>query len=122
MAGSSAGALPHRETTGTCVILRRSNKRAAPPTHFRFAHMIDPLLLDILACPDTKQPVKLAEPAVLTRLNALIERGELKNRGGQAVAKRLEAGLLREDGAYLYPIEDGIPIMLIEEAIPVPQP
>ena len=29
----------------------------------------------------------------------------------------MDAGLVREDGAYLYRIEDDIPIMLIDEAI-----
>jgi uncharacterized protein YbaR (Trm112 family) len=35
------------------------------------------------------------------------------------VEKQLDGGLVREDGAYLYPIEDDIPIMLIDEAIPL---
>ena len=29
-------------------------------------------------------------------------------------------GLLREDGRVLYPVDDGIPVMLIEESIEVP--
>jgi uncharacterized protein YbaR (Trm112 family) len=81
--------------------------------------MIDKELLDILACPDTKEPVKLAEQSLVDELNARIERGELTNRGGKKVEKTMDGGLIREDGKYLYPIEDEIPIMLIDEAIPL---
>ncbi len=79
--------------------------------------MIDKELLDILACPETKEPVHLAEQELIDQLNARIENGEISNRGGKAVEKKLDGGLVREDGAYLYPIEDEIPIMLIDEAI-----
>ena len=81
--------------------------------------MIDKELLDILACPDTKEPVKLAEQSLVDELNARIERGEVKNRGGKKVEKPMDGALIREDGQYLYPIEDEIPIMLIDEAIPL---
>ena len=69
--------------------------------------------------PDTKEPVKLAEQSLVDELNARIERGELTNRGGKKVEKAMDGGLIREDGKYLYPIEDEIPIMLIDEAIPL---
>jgi uncharacterized protein YbaR (Trm112 family) len=81
--------------------------------------MIDKELLEILACPETKEPVRLAEEALLADLNGRIERGEVKNRAGKVVEKKVDGGLVREDGAYLYPIEDEIPIMLIDEAIPL---
>lgn len=81
--------------------------------------MIDQELLDILACPETKEPVHLAEQSLIDSLNERIERGEVTNRGGKKVEKRIDGGLVREDGAFLYPIEDEIPIMLIDEAIPL---
>lgn len=81
--------------------------------------MIDQDLLDILACPENKTPVKLADQALIDKINAAIEKGEITNRGGQKVEKKIDGGLVREDGAYLYPIEDDIPIMLIDEAIPL---
>lgn len=74
-------------------------------------------LLDILVCPDTKQPVALAGPDVLGLLNEKIRNGELRNRGGSKVEQELREGLLREDGKVLYPIDDGIPVMLIDESI-----
>ena len=37
--------------------------------------------------------------------------------GGAAVERTLEAGLVREDGLIVYPIRDGIPVLLIDEGI-----
>jgi uncharacterized protein len=81
--------------------------------------MVDQELLDILVCPETKQPVRLAEEALLARLNAAIAKGGVLNRGGQPVADPVLEGLVREDGGFLYPVRDDIPVMLIDEAIPL---
>lgn len=79
--------------------------------------MIDQELLEILACPEDKSPVHLADDAQLAELNARIRSGGVKNRGGEPVTEELQAGLVREDGKFLYPVRDEIPIMLIDEAI-----
>ena len=81
--------------------------------------MISTELLEILTCPNTKEPVLLADAGTLTQLNERIERGEIKNRAGKTIEVKIDGGLVRDDGAYLYPIEDEIPIMLIDEAIPL---
>ncbi len=78
---------------------------------------VSPELLEILVCPETKQPVHLAGDDVLSKLNAEIEAGNLRNRGGDAVSKRVEEALVREDGKVLYVVDDSIPVMLIEESI-----
>ena len=82
---------------------------------------ISKVLLEILACPETKQPLTLAEASILTALNNRIRQGDLTNRGGGSVTEPIEGGLIREDHRYLYPIRDEIPIMLIDEAIPLPE-
>ena len=65
-------------------------------------HEISPQLLALLRCPLTLQTLRLAPPELLARLPA-----------------PLEAALVRADGAVAYPIRDGIPMLLPEEAIPL---
>jgi len=78
---------------------------------------VDPELLDILVCPETRQPVAAAPAELLTRLNAEIEAGRLRTRGGESRSEPIQEGLLREDGRVLYVVDDSIPVMLIEESI-----
>lgn len=83
--------------------------------------MIDQSLLDILVCPETKQPLRVVDEQVLKAMNESIEKGAVTNRGGQPVTAGLDEALVREDGSVLYPVRDDIPIMLIDESIPLPQ-
>ena len=66
----------------------------APPPH---REGLDPTLLEILACPDDKQPVIYQREAGDERLTCT------------KCGKR-------------YPVRDGIPVMLIDEAMPGPPP
>ena len=81
--------------------------------------MIDKALLKILVCPENHQRLELADDALLARVNQSIRTGTLTNRGGQRLESPLTAGLVREDGRWLYPILDDIPVMLVNEAIPL---
>jgi uncharacterized protein len=81
--------------------------------------MINADLLKIMCCPETHQPLAPADPETIAKLNQKITATQLRNRRGDAVQEKIEGGLLREDGKYLYPIRNGIPIMLMDEAIPV---
>lgn len=81
--------------------------------------MVDKELLDILCCPETKQDVELVDQSTIDKINQMIKKGELKNRGGDIIKEPIDAGLLREDHKFLYPIREDIPIMLIDEAIPL---
>jgi len=81
--------------------------------------VIDPDLLKILCCPETHQKVRLADPAVIGRLNRQIADGALKNRAGHPVQEQVEGGLIRSDGKFLYPIRHDIPMMLADEGIPL---
>ena len=81
--------------------------------------MIDPELLKILCCPETHQEVRLAEPMVIDKLNGQIAAGKLTNRAGQPVKEVIEGGVIRADGKLLYPIRRNIPVLLVDEGIPL---
>ena len=80
---------------------------------------VDQRLLEILVCPETKQPVRPADGDLLERVNRAVAAGTLKNRGGETVRDPIPEGLVREDDTVLYPIRDDIPVMLLDEAIPL---
>jgi uncharacterized protein YbaR (Trm112 family) len=82
---------------------------------------IAPDLLAILCCPETKQEVSLADETLVEKLNAAVERGELKNKAKKPVTEKLDGGLVRADRKIVYPIREDIPVMLIEEGIPLDQ-
>lgn len=81
--------------------------------------LIDPGLLKILCCPETHQPVTEADAALVAKLNESVAAGALKNRVGKIVGEKLDGALIRSDRAVAYPIRNRIPIMLVEEAIPL---
>lgn len=82
---------------------------------------VDPELLKILACPKTHQSLTEAGSEILAHLNQSVAAGQVQTVGGETVHEALEAGLLRDDGKLIYPIRDGIPVLLIDEGIAVPQ-
>jgi uncharacterized protein YbaR (Trm112 family) len=82
--------------------------------------MISPDLLTILCCPETHQGLTLADPALVDAINQQITAGTMCNRGGQPVKEQLDGGLVRADRQWLYPVRQGIPVMLIDEALPLP--
>ncbi len=83
--------------------------------------MVHPDLLKILVCPEDHSPLTAVDPELLGRLNVAIDHGRLKNRGGQVVQQSLDGALLRGDATLAYPVIDDIPIMLVDEAIPLDQ-
>jgi uncharacterized protein YbaR (Trm112 family) len=78
---------------------------------------IDPELLSILACPETHQGLREATAQELAKVNAALAAGNLKNIGGKPLDQALEAGLMREDAKRIYPIREGIPVLLIDEGV-----
>jgi uncharacterized protein YbaR (Trm112 family) len=54
-------------------------------------------------------------------VNGAIERGLLKNKAQKSVTEKLDGGLVRSDNKILYPVREDIPVMLIDEGIPLDQ-
>lgn len=82
--------------------------------------MIDPALLAILCCPETRQDLAEAGPERLAALNRDIAAGAVRTRAGEAVAAPLDGLLVRDDGQVGYAVRNGIPVLIAEEAIPLP--
>ena len=81
--------------------------------------MVDDDLLKLLRCPETHAELLPADESLITRANQQVAAGQLKTIGGHAVTKPLDGGLVRSGGDLLYPIIEGIPVMLHDEAIAV---
>jgi uncharacterized protein len=78
---------------------------------------LDKDLLAILCCPDTKQPVSMADETLIKKLNDAVAKGTLVNKAQKKVIEPLSGGLIRADRRVLYPVRENIPVMLIEEGI-----
>lgn len=81
--------------------------------------MVSKQLLEILICPESRQPLAEADTALVARLNAAIAAGQLRNKAGETIARPIDGALVRQDGQLAYPIVDDIPVMLLDEAIPL---
>jgi uncharacterized protein YbaR (Trm112 family) len=75
--------------------------------------------LKILCCPETRQALSWADSRLLDTVNSRIRAGQQTNRVGQPVNDPVRQGLLRADHRVLYPVRDGIPILLVDEGLPL---
>lgn len=82
---------------------------------------MDRKLLDILACPATRQPLALLETRGLDALNQAIEGGGVRRADDSLQADSLREALVTRDRKRVYRIDDGIPVLLAEEGIATAQ-
>ena len=82
---------------------------------------MDRKLLDILACPATRQPLALLDKAGLEALNQAIAGGGVHRVDDGAQSEPLREALVTRDRKLVYRIDDGIPVLLVEEAIATAQ-
>ncbi len=74
-------------------------------------------ILKVLACPETLQALHLMLGQELADLNQRIELEDIKTGSGEIFRTPLDGALIREDRQAVYPIIDGIPILLAESAL-----
>jgi uncharacterized protein YbaR (Trm112 family) len=82
---------------------------------------MDKKLLSILCCPVTHKGLSLARPEVLASVNAAIQEGKVSNRDGQQLSAPLTEALVTDDDKLLYPVNDGIPVLLEGESVSLDQ-
>ena len=82
---------------------------------------MDRKLLDILACPATRQSMAMLDPAGMDALNKAIATGGVRRTDDTTQSEPLREALLTRDRKTVYRIDDGIPVLLVEEGIPTAQ-
>ena len=79
---------------------------------------VDKEILKLLADPvEPGLALELADKTLLDRLNASINKGQLKDRGGNTITTPLAEALVNSNGTRVYPVENDIPILLINRGI-----
>ncbi len=79
--------------------------------------MLQPEALAILCCPEDHSALTPASESLISEINRAIRRGELRNRAGRLIENTFGGALARAGGDLIYPIIDGIPVLVREEAI-----
>lgn len=82
---------------------------------------MDRKLLDLLVSPDTRQPLSLLDGKGLEALNRAIAAGTVNRADGNPLAQPLREALVTRDRKQVFRVDDGIPVLLAEEAIPTTQ-
>ncbi len=77
-------------------------------------------MLELICCPASHQPLRLAPPAELLQINAWIAAGKLTAISGEAIKQALVQVLIREDGQVAYPVVDGIARLIVDDGIQLP--
>ena len=78
---------------------------------------MDRKLLDLLVCPASRQPLALLDAKGLAALNQAIEAGGVQRSDGAPQQASLQQALITRDGKTVYRIDDGIPVLLVEESL-----
>jgi uncharacterized protein YbaR (Trm112 family) len=82
---------------------------------------MDKRLLAILCCPVTHKGLSLARPELLRKINTAINDGKLVNHDGVELSESLTEALVTDDGKIMYPVSDGIPVLLEGESVGLSQ-
>lgn len=78
---------------------------------------MDESFLSLLRCPRTCGELRLAGAEELAGYNEGVGEGRLSNAAGRKLTQAMEDALVSECGGWLYPVHEGIPVLLVEEAV-----
>lgn len=82
---------------------------------------MDKRLLTILRCPVSHKGLAMAKGDVLDRLNTAIAAGSVSKRDGTVLSEPLGEALVTDDKKLIYPVANGIPVLLEGESINLDQ-
>ena len=82
---------------------------------------IEPDLLAKLVCPSTRRPLRTLTADEIERLNRAIAAGGVHSSGGEPISDPLDEALIPDGGDMVYPVREDVPVLLVEEAIPLPE-
>ena len=74
-------------------------------------------LLEILCCPLTNAELSKVSGTKLAIVNKAIKDKSIVSRDNSIISNPLKEALITKDGKYLYPIENGIPVLLEDRSI-----
>lgn len=78
---------------------------------------MDRKLLDLLVCPATRQPLTPLDAQGLDALNRAIAAGMIRRNDDCPQDEALTEALITRDRKTVYRVDDGIPVLLVEEGI-----
>ena len=82
---------------------------------------MDKRLLTILRCPVTHKGLSVLKKDKLEKVNAAISAGKLESHEGVKLSQPLVEALITDDGKRVYPVDEGIPVLLEGESIHMEQ-
>ncbi len=78
-------------------------------------------LLEIMQCPVTSEPLRVASDELVNSLRKSFASKSLCTRNGMLVEEDFDGGLVNSSSTIFFPIRQDIPSLLPDEAISIPE-